>query len=221
MSAPIVTWESPDDEFWAGLQLNLNLPAPLAESLHVRIVNAYNLIPTDRRLQGYQARVVISDLTPEDPTDWARCIDDATRQQFRLWEIYVRYQQSPLLGELRYEANRGWIEIIYHPTWLTRRATPDEYEKLSRGLAIMQQVYPRPGKPRGTKSSWIGPFQDIETFIRHVDDYIRQVHMHGGILTKDTIAKHLNISVSTLERSLSNAGLKWKDIKVRGISNTS
>jgi hypothetical protein len=181
----------PHDEFWSLAQLLM--PEPLARSLQWQFSEPQNIHHTDPRLRGYRVLLLLSELTPTDPTDWPTCTLESSGQQWRLWRLWLRYRESPLLGELQYAAEQGWLEVIYHPTWLARRATPQEYAKVSAGLAHVQQVIRRPGHPLGTGKSFESR-EEFQQALRKAQDIERRRH---GRLRKRAVAQRMGMAPST------------------------
>jgi hypothetical protein len=181
----------PQDEFWSLAQLQM--AEPLTRSLQWQFFEPKNIHHTDPRLRGYRVLLLLTELTPTDPTDWPTCTLDSTGQQWRLWRLWLRYREAPLLGELQYAAGQGWLEVTYHPTWFKHRATPQEYAKVSEGLAYVQQVIRRPGHPSGTGKS----FESREVFeqaLRKAQDIVRR--RRGG-LKKRAVALQMGLAPST------------------------
>jgi hypothetical protein len=185
---------SPDDEFWPIVQLHLaNLPEGFPPFEIKELLNIYH---TDPRLQGYRVKLLYSERSPTDPPDCAVMTDDATGQQWRLWRLWVRYEPLPLVGELQDTPGRGWMEVIYHPTWWAGQASPEDYEKLARGLFYIRQIIRRPGHPEGSGKS----FESSEVFERKLREALAIVRRRSssGKVSKRDVAKQMGIAPSTL-----------------------
>jgi hypothetical protein len=205
----------PGHDFWPVAQLQM--PESLAKALQWRFYEPKSIYHTDPRLREYRTLLLLSELTPNDPTDWVTITDEASGQQSRLWRVWLRYREAPLLGELQYVAEHGWQEVIYHPTWLERRATPREYMKVSQGLAYLRQLIRRRGRPLGQPGEGVGSFDDLPTFLRHVEQGLTDFRSHDVEPTAPLMAELLNMSVRTMHRGLTRAGLRWANIKRTGI----
>jgi hypothetical protein len=206
---------SPDDELWPIVHLHLpTLPEGLPPFEYKELLNIHH---TDSRLQGYRVKIVTSEHSPTDPADGAILTDDATGRQWRLWRLWVRYEPLPLVGELQYMEGQGWLETIYHPTWWAGEATPEDYQKLARGLFYVRHLIRKRGKPVGHVGEGVGKFDDLSTFLQHVEQALTDFRGHDVEPTAPVMAELLNIGVRTMHRGFTRAGLRWAQIKRSGI----
>ena len=200
----------PDDEPW--FEFDITPPASLtADDFHMIPIS--NLAQKDRRLSDYHARILVSPPTPDDPSGWPYCVIEGSDGQplsCRLWRLWIRYQQVPMIGELRYEHEYGWMEVIYHPLWFQQRATVKESEKTSRGLAILLDRIQRPGRPRQQ-----GPTHETREEWQHVIQQARDRLQRRGISGKPAVAKQLGVPRSTFYLVLSRFPGLWEATETR------
>jgi hypothetical protein len=140
----------------------------------------------------------VSQVTPEDPSDWPAFVLDwpgAPTREWRLWRLWVRYRDAPIIGELQHVAQYGWMDTIYRPHWFPRLATTEEYEKTARGLDLMLLRIRRPGHPPGGGTS----FESREVFERKLREAQGIVRRRvEGSLKKRAVARQMGIAPSTL-----------------------
>jgi hypothetical protein len=173
---------------------------------HAELADWPDLRLTDPRLQGFRLKILLSDPLPTDAPE-TLCTRQETGQQWRLWRIWLRRPHVPLLGELRYEIGWGWVELTYHPTWTGRRATPEEFAELSRGLAYIQQAIRPPGHPTGTGKSFPSREEFIES-LRQAKTNVR--HRHGQV-RKRIIIREMGLSSSTFYTYLRDHPGSWEE----------
>jgi hypothetical protein len=102
-----------DDEPW--FEFTISPPANLPYELHFQVIDVPHVDRIDRRLLDYHVRLLVSELTPEDPSDWPAFVVDwqeQPQQQWRLWRLWVRYHDAPMIGELQYVSGYGWRRSI-------------------------------------------------------------------------------------------------------------
>jgi hypothetical protein len=185
---------SPDDELWP--IAHLHLPTPPEGLPSFEFYEPLNIHHTDPRLQGYRVKIVRSARSPMDPPDCLVVTDDATGQQWRFWQLWVRYDPLPLVGQLQYMEGQGWLQAVYHPTWWAGEATPENYQTLARGLFYVRQLVRRSGHPTGAGKS----FESRDVFerkLREAQAIVRRRHSSGKVI-KRAVAKQMGIAPSTL-----------------------
>jgi hypothetical protein len=195
-SPPRVIYHPPTAEEQALLALGAAL---IRESYHgplgVQLIGLDPIIHQDPRLRDYRVYVLLSDLTPDDPTDWSRFIVEwvSPPQEYRLWRSWVLYGQAPLLGEIWYEPGLGWRQRVEQALWLDGLATAKDGGKIWRGLGYALQTIRRPGRETGRMIL----FDSREAFAEKLREAQGIVRRRLGTLPKRAVARQMGITPST------------------------
>jgi hypothetical protein len=207
-SIPQIIPHPPTDESQA-LFAEMQIPDQYRGRLAFQIIDLDPVIHTDPRLRDYRVYLLLSDLTPDDPTDWSRVILEwlSPPQAWRLWRVWVFYRQAPLVGELRHESGYdGWLEGIYHRPWMAGQALPEDYFKVAQGFAYAEQTIRRPGHPPGAGRS----FESREVFEQELRKAKAIVRRQRGGLGRRHVARQMGMSRSAFYAYLKRYPGAWE-----------
>jgi hypothetical protein len=209
MSFQSIPYPVADDEPWFDVEMPRppNVPESFLPATYE--IPHHILCVLDRRLSDYRARIMLSELTPDDPSDWARFTVDwpgLPREEYRLWRLWVRYRDAPMIGELQYVAGYGWMDTVYRPHWFPRMATTKEYEKTARGLDLLLQRIQRPGREPTYQTPQDCRIALVTTMASRLQNGQRVSKAAVGLMLSG------DPSGKTIDRWLKRYGLDWNSL---------
>jgi hypothetical protein len=198
---------APDNEPWP--EIDIRFPPSLPDDFAMGI---YALEPPealDPRLKEYRLRLLLSTPTPDDPSPWVIFVigfpgETAPRYTWRLWRIWLRWREAPILGELRFDETSGWVSSTIAPQVFQPAATRQEEERTHYGLRLLRQQIPRPGRRRRFSTAE----ECREAFIQQVLVCLSR----GRIPSQKSVSLAIagDPSGNAVSRDLQYFGLSWK-----------
>jgi hypothetical protein len=211
MSDPMIPDNPNTSSPWPRLWLNIPPGVPTPEPLIIYEVPHPEQF--DRRLKGYRLEFLISEPPPDAPNRSPVVLIPLNGHPvdgWQLWRVWLHWPAAPVIGELRFEPVYGWVSATYIPQESTRSATSRDWQRITRGLEILQRRVPPLGRRKGTRRTGVGPYTDLESFLvaaRRERDRLRR---RRDPVEKDILARRLGMSVRNFERGLHGCQLLWE-----------
>jgi hypothetical protein len=117
---------------------------------------------------------------------------------WQLWRVWLKWPESSVIGEIRFEPGYGWVATPIIRPGDTRR----EIDRIVHGLAILQRWVPPLGRPPGKRDKRVGPFTDVESFLDHARRQRDHWRRRPMTFTQESLARELGMTEDTFKRGL-------------------